>query len=328
MNINLDLVKAFTTIIFFTSCNSQIKSESVSISGKLFSSKSKTVYLNKIDHFDYLDDQYTIDSTTVSENGEFKFNAQNLNSQLVSLTTEKFKPYTYQIYSAAPQTYFFGNCEKFFTNIPTFYITDEQSISIDWYEYKEIDSISSPNKSGQRQVNLRDFYLTKNKIDKSDLNYDTKQDFKSTWEQMQIERGFDLKKVNLENIDVEYSFDNYLYTETYLGHLNQFLNWFEEYFQENIESSLHNIESDSFYSSIFLEYNKHRWNPKSLEYYKFTERFVNHHMNIESKSFEHYYIPTIEKRKLAERILKGVNRERYLTLIDKQIDNASIQGKD
>lgn len=51
-------------------------SDKMVISGKLFSSKSKMIYLNKIDHFDYLNDEYTIDSTSVSENGEFKFNAK------------------------------------------------------------------------------------------------------------------------------------------------------------------------------------------------------------------------------------------------------------
>lgn len=307
------------TVIIISSCNGQKESEEIIISGKLFSSKTKTVYLNEIDHFDYLNDRFTIDSTSISENGEFVFKSQNLASKLISLTTEKFKPYTYQVFSEAPQTYYFGNCEKFFTSIPTFYITDEESININWYETQGIDSISSPSNTGFLQVKLREFYLNSKKIHASNLDYDNKQEFEANWEQMLIEKEFDLKTVNQENISTENSFDNYLYTEIYLGHLNQFLNWFEQSFPENVKASINNPKLNKFYSNIFSEYNKHNWNSKSLEYYKFTERYVNHYMNIQSKSFEHYYIPSEKKIKLAEKVLGGKNRKRYLALIDKQL---------
>lgn len=315
------LIVLFFTSIVISSCLGQTESKKTSISGKLFSSAGKTVYLNKIDHFDYLNDKFTIDSTTVSENGEFRFDGQNLDSQLVSLTTEKFKPYTYQIFSAAPQTYYFGNCEKFFTSIPTFYVTDEESIDINWHETQSIDSISSPNNSGLAQIQLREFYLNSKKIDASNLNYDNKQDFEENWEQMLIEKDFDLKKVNFENIKLEKSFDNYLYTEIYLGHLNQFLNWFEEHFPGDVKTSIQNPKLENFYSNIFTEYKRHKWNSKSLEYYKFTERYVNHYMNIQTKSFEHYYKPSDKKRELAAMVLDGKNKERYLTLVDKQLKN-------
>ncbi len=289
------------------------------ISGKLFSSKSKMIYLNKIDHFDYFNDEYTIDSTSVSENGEFKFNSQNLSSELVSLSTEKFQPYTYQIYSVAPETYYFGNCAKFFIAIPTFYISNEKSININWHETNDIDSISSPDNTGILQVKLREFYLNSDKMDVSKLDYDKKIDFKTNWEQMLIEKEFDLKAANLDNIQNENSFDNYLYSEIYLGHLNRYLKWFEHYFPDTVGTLVGNPSSDTFYSNIFLEYNKHTWNSKSLEYYKFTERYVNHFMNLESKKFENYYEPSEKKRKLAEKVLEGKNEKIYLTLIDKQM---------
>ncbi len=317
----LKLFTILIAVIFTSSCHGQTENQKTTISGKLFTSKANTVYLNKIDNFDYLNDGFTIDSTSVSENGEFMFNGQNLDSKLVSLTTEKFKPYTYQIFSIAPHTYYFGNCEKFFTSIPTFYITDEESIIINWYETQSIDSISSPDKSGLSQIKLREFYLNSKKIDASSLDYENKQDFAANWEQMIIEKDYDLKKVNLENISIENSFDNYLYTEIYLGHLNQFLNWFEQFFHEDVIASVNNLKQGNFYSNIFSEYNKHNWNSKSLEYYKFTERYVNHYMNVQSKSFEHYYKPSEKKRKLAEKVLDGGNKNRYLTLLNKQIKN-------
>lgn len=308
-------------MILILSCDNKKEKTGTIISGKLNSTKSKTVYLNRVNHFDNLNENYTIDSTSISENGDFKFEKQNLTSELVTISIEKFKPFTYQIYSKAPQTYFFGNCEKFFTSIPTFYITNEESININWNETQSIDSISSPDNTGILQVKLREFYLNSNKINASKLDYDGKLDYKTNWEQLLIERLFDLKAVNLDNIKIENSFDNYLYSEIYLGHLNKFLNWFEQNFPEKVESSINNPKSDNLYSDIFREYDKHKWNPKSLEYYKFTERFVNYNMNVQSKSFENYYQPTENKRKLAGKVLCGKNRELYLKLLDKRIKN-------
>jgi hypothetical protein len=309
------------SVILILSCDNKKEKTGTIISGKLNSTKSKTVYLNRVNHFDNLNENYTIDSTSISENGDFKFEKQNLTSELVTISTEKFKPFTYQIYSKAPQTYFFGNCEKFFTSIPTFYITNEESININWNETQSIDSISSPDNTGILQVKLREFYLNSNKINTSKLDYDSKLDYKTNWEQLLIEKLFDLKAVNLDNIKIENSFDNYLYSEIYLGHLNKFLNWFEQNFPEKVENSINNPKSSDLYSDIFREYDKHKWNPKSLEYYKFTERFVNYNMNVQSKSFENYYQPTENKRKLAGKVLSGKNREQYLKLLDERIKN-------
>ncbi len=311
------------TILVLTiiSCDKGNEKNGTVISGKINSTDSGMVYLNEINHFDNLSENYTIDSTSISKNGEFKFKEHNLNSKLVSISTEKFKPFTYQIYSSAPQTYYFGNCEKFFTSIPTFYISDEKRVNINWTESKSIDSISSPDNTGILQVQLRDFYLNSNKIDRSKLDYDVKLDYKTNWEQMLIEKEFDLRTIDLNNITTENSFDNYLYTEIYLGHLNKYLNWFEKNFPNEVESSIQNPESEKFYSDIFQEYNKHKWNSKSLEYYKFTERYVNYNMNIQSKSFENYYKATQDKIKMAEMVLSGKNKERYLILIDNRIKN-------
>lgn len=105
------------------------------------------------------------------------------------------------------------------------------------------------------------------------------------------------------------------------GLFTRYLNWFEKHYPENVEASIKNPKTQKFYSNIFSDYNKHKWNSKSLEYYKFTERYVNHYMNIDANSFKHYYKPSEKKRKLAEKLLDGENRKRYLTLIDKQMKN-------
>ena len=44
-------------------------------------------------------------------------------------------------------------------------------------------------------------------------------------------------------------------------------------------------------------------------------------MNLKNKSFKAYYKPSMEKREIAVKILTGKNRERYLSILDRQIKN-------
>lgn len=319
MKLGIKLVIVFGLIgVFCCSCN--VDKDKVVISGKLFDSKSKVVYLNIVDHFDYFNDGYVLDSAIVSKSGEFKFEKRMLRSKLISLTTKKFLPYTYQIYRVAPETYYFGNCAKFFTNIPTFYVSEESKINVNWYEYEEIDSISSPDNSGMNQVKLRNFYLDTRVVDKNDLNYFVKKDVDSIFKKMLAKRETDIKRLNLLKTSKESSFDNYLYTELYLGHLNDFLNWFEEFYPSQVEYSINNSNHESVYSDIFSEYNNHKWNSKSLEYFKFTERYVNYFMNIKKGSFRTYHLPSDEKKEVVNEVLKGKSKELYLRLINSQLN--------
>lgn len=316
----LRLILGNVLIVTISSCTNPTISPTTTISGRIINSDASYIYLNRIDHFDYLNNDYVIDSTTISANGEFQFVLENLESELVSLTTHKFEPYTYQILKNAPETYYYGNCEKFFTAIPTLYIFEEQSIQLNWLETPEIDSISSPDNSGLAQIRLREYYLNSRKVDGSSLNYDQASDFELTWNQMRRELNHDLIQVDMDKIIEESSLENYLYTEIYLGHLNEYLNWFEQYFPDKVNEYIRSEDSNNFYSSIFSEYQDHSWNARSFEYYKFSERFVNHQMNLQKKSFKNYYQPSREKLEIANETLNGKNQEKYLRLLEKQLE--------
>ena len=86
-------------------------------------------------------------------------------------------------------------------------------------------------------MKLRNFYLNSNKINASNLDYNKKLDYKTNWEQMLIEKDFDLEAVNLDNIKIENSFDNYLYSEivVYL-----FSYWERSLIAQNIKQFLPN----------------------------------------------------------------------------------------
>ncbi|MDB9799000.1 hypothetical protein OAB80_03350, partial [Flavobacteriaceae bacterium] len=58
-----------TLAIFSCKEENSEKKKLITISGKLISSESKIVYLKMIDNFDYLTDNYIVDSTLVSSNG-------------------------------------------------------------------------------------------------------------------------------------------------------------------------------------------------------------------------------------------------------------------
>lgn len=306
------------------SCDGNEDSEMTTISGVIHSPDSKKVYLSKIDHFDYMNNGYIIDSSDISEDGKFKFSAHDLSSNLISITTADFRPFTLQILNNWPETYFAGNCEKFYTNNPTFYIEKDKNIDFEWFQNFNIDSIGYLNnsKSVSRQIRLRDFYLSAKKIDSSDLDFDLPIKIQENWKQLLIERGYDIRAANLKQISSIYSFDNYLYTEIYLGSLNYFLNWIERFYPEEVKFAIQNPEKETVYSRIFSEYKNHNWNPRSFEYYKFTERYVSHYMNIESKDFEHYYIPSENKREIAKQVLDGENKKRYVLLMKEQLENA------
>ena len=69
--------------LIFYSCNKNENSELTIVSGVIHSSDAKKVYLSKIDHFDYLNNEYLIDSSSISEDGNFEFSPHDLSTDLI-----------------------------------------------------------------------------------------------------------------------------------------------------------------------------------------------------------------------------------------------------
>ncbi len=313
----------FTTLllgIILMSCTNgkKIAHDTVIISGKIIDPNSAMVYLNRVNHFEYYKDDYLVDSTAIAKNGTFSFKINKSYSNLYTLSTSNFLPFTYQVYRKNPERYYFANCEKFFTQIPTLYIHKEDSLNIVWYNKPSIDSIVSLDNSADNQVKMRSLYL-ETTIDKRHTDYNNYSIDKNTqWNNLLKEQNRLLKQIDTTAIDDELSFDNYMYSEYVLGTLNAYLNWYEIAYTNKVEVLLKTENKQSLYHSIFMKYERHNWNPNSLQYYKFTERFVNYKMNLNNSSFKKYHLPSELKISVAAKVLSGKNKDLYLKLLRTQ----------
>lgn len=319
----LSTLVVFTIGLILVSCkNSLQKTEkNTTISGKLYSKGSNKIYLKKVDNFNYLNDDFIIDSTTISTDGEFEFELSELPTNLISLSTKKYLPASYIILRRFPHNYFFSSCSNFFASEPSFYLNSNDSINIEWHDNRIVDSIVHKNQSNNNQTTFREYYLNASKNVAGHLDRENTLDYLKAWSMVQDYQKKEFKLINLTKIYVENSFDNYMYSEIVLNNLNGYLNWFEDFYPDKVHSAIIEQKESDLYNQIFLKYLGHSWNPNSFEYYKFTERFVNYQMNIHNKSFKTYYVPSPEKMRIAEKVLKGKNKERYLRILDSQIKN-------
>lgn len=311
------------SIFILISCkrqNSETK-KTITISGKLISDKSKIVYLKMIDNFNYLTNNYLIDSTTISEDGKFEFKIEQLPSNLLSLSTNNYPPVSYRVLNEMPDKYYFGGCARSFASEPTLYLTENDSVNIEWFDKEHLDSIIHKTDLAKNQNIMQKYYANIQENVAGNLDRENPLDYQTAWENVLIDQKKDLKSIDISKIDMVDSFENYIYSEITLFNLNMYLNWFEDIHPEKVNSAIINLDKSDFYSQIFAKYSDHLWNPKSFDYYKFTERYVNYHMNIKNKSFETYYKPSIEKREVAEKVLNGENKKKYLATLDEQIKN-------
>lgn len=315
------LLFILTLAIFSCKEENSEKKKLLTISGKLISSESKIVYLKMIDNFDYLTDNYIVDSTLVSSNGHFEFKIEHLPSNLLSLSTKNYQPASYIVLRQAPDKYYYGSCARFFASEPTLYLSNTDSVNIEWFDNKGLDSIVHKTSIGKNQNIMRNYYSNISDNVAGHLDRENPLDSQIAWNNVLKDQQEDLISFDISGIKDVNSFENYMYSEIVLNNLNGYLNWYEDVYFDKVNSAIESQRKTGLYNQIFTTYIDHLWNPNSFEYYKFTERFVNYHMNLKNKSFKAYYKPSMEKRERAEKILTGKNRERYLSILDRQIKN-------
>jgi hypothetical protein len=315
------ILLALTFIFISCKKDSSETKKAITISGKLISSESKIVYLKMIDNFNYLTNNYLIDSTTVSSEGKFEFRLDYLPSNLLTLSTNNYQPISYRVLTQMPDKYYFGGCALSFASEPTLYLAENDSVNIEWFDNKHLDSIIHKTDIAKNQNIMQKYYANIGENIAGNLDRENLLDYQTAWDNVLNDQKKDLKSIDIAKIDIVDSFENYIYSEITLFNLNMYLNWFEDAYPDKVKSAIINLNESDLYNKIFAKYSDHLWNPKSFDYYKFTERFVNYNMNIKNQSFKTYYKPSKEKRKVAEKVLKGKNKERYLSILDEQIKN-------
>ena len=299
----MNVIRLLLPLIFVLATYS-CKHKSFSITGSLDTTEERMVYLKKYDHFNYLDNSFILDSCLTDFNGNFSFEINKDYPKLVTLSTHKVKPGTYQVFEKSPQIFYYSMCEKFLASTPTFYIEPQRDYKIShWDDKLEMRSVVFEDVNSNR---LREYYKT---VDfRKDLRDENRKRVEVSKEEalrtVMAYRDYFLDKYDLNRSFPENSFEHYFKTEIYLGALNEFLQWYSFETERDL--------NDNFYSDLMANYQKEVWHPSSLEYYKFNEHFVTYLMNIGEQSTEKYFPPSNKKLDIARKSVNENIKDIYL----------------
>ncbi|NRR93583.1 hypothetical protein HSX10_18600 [Winogradskyella undariae] len=300
------LVIILATFLF--NCQNKKKPE-YTISGKNIEIIGDTVFLKKFKHFDYLDDNYILDTCIVNDKGEFSFKIKESYPKLVSLTNHNKPPNTYQVFKNSPEIFYYSFCANFLAETPTLYLENNSNYKIEHWDSKLNDSSIIYNNKKLNQ--LRKYYRN---IDYRKGYIDDNRDFlditkEEAWGNVSKIRDSFLSEFNLDKKISQNSYENYLNTEIQLGAVNDFLIWYFRKTDNNI--------TNNFYGGLMEIYNSDKWHPNSVEYYKLTEHYINYKLNIKNGKTKKYYKPSIEKYEIAKEYARENIKELYAENIKK-----------
>jgi len=311
----------FIFILIIISCQNEIKKDSsanVVLRGEIITDKQK-MYIKNMNTFDYLNEEFIIDSVQIDENGKFEFNLDRSKHQLFSLSLNKNRPSNYILMQDAPEIYYFATCAATFTQNPTIYLDDIDTMKLIWKEDGRIPIIKHFNKNQK----LHEYFLNiQNKLSSTIEDIENPD---SVWNIFLIDEVNALKDIDTTKVNIPNSFDNYMFTEVKLYTINNYLKWYESIHPTLVLKSIQSQDKSSLYNRMFDKYKEHQWNKNSFEYFKFTEKVVTHYMNIENSQFNEYYEPSKEKLRIASKYLKGITKTKYIEILNKLITQKNKQ---
>ncbi len=303
------LIVIIVTIFLFSCKNEKI--EQFTISGKSSELIGDTIFLKKFKHFEYLDDNYILDTCIVDSEGKFNFEIKTTYPKLVSITKHNKLPNTYQVFKNTPDIFYYSFCANFLAETPTLYLEKNSDYKIQHWDSKLNDS--SIVYDNVKLNLLRKYYRN---ADYRKGFVDNNREFlniskEKAWENVKKIRDSFLKEYNLNEEFKQDSFENYLKTEILLGSINDYLIWYKN--QEN-----NGIKND-FYKELMETYNLKEWNSYSVEYYKMTEQFITYQLNLKYNKNVDYYEPSNDKIEFAKKYARSNISEIYFRNIERLI---------
>lgn len=270
------------------------------------------MFLKKFKHFNYLDENYILDTCIVNDKGEFSFVIKDTYPKLVSLTNHNKPPNTYQVFKNSPEIFYYSFCANFLAETPTIYLENNSNYRIKKWNSKLNDS--SIIYQSKKLNTLRKYYRS---VDFRKGYIDDKREFlnitkENAWQNVSKIRDAFLAEFNLNKEINKNNFENYFKTEITLGAINDFLIW---YFRKTDNS----IDND-FYKALMEIYNSRNWHPDSVEYYKFTEHYINYKLNKINNTRKKYHEPSIAKYEVAKEHARENIKELYIENIKKLVD--------
>lgn len=290
---HITLLSIFISISVFAQ-KIEIPVDSLGIS---FSEVNSMIYIKKVDYFNSNSDNFLVDSIIIDKNRMIKFNKRIKHAEFYLISTNKNTPRTYIPLRQHPDKYNYTFCGKYYMAFDYLYVADS-------YNHKETKF-------------LKEFYkkFTENGFDK-DLYNNESEYLKLSVEKAEVIVN-NKKKLFLSYLEKnkEYfsnAFCEYIETEIKLGAMNQFLNWYEYIFNDEITSTIRNNRTERVLEKFYNFYSAGDWESNSLQFYKSTKRYVNFQLSKKNNEFNVYHVPSEKKNRIAKKYLKQKIYERYL----------------
>lgn len=260
----------------------------------------KTVYLKKYNHFNFLDNDYILDSCKVDKNGYFKLQTDET-EQLVTISQYNALPPTYQVFKKMPQIYYYSMCLNFLGNEPTLFM-EHNSYHIKHWDLANADS--SVLFDDATQNHMRQHYRTTNFRDKiaNETGKPIELSTKVAWNMVETKKDSLLKEV--QHFDASQAYKDYLNTEINLSAINDFFIWYDNQTTNSIDIA--------FYDSLLNVYNLSNWHQNSVEYLKLTERYLSDKLNNTTSKSPDYYPADSNKMEKAKLYVGENIKQQYL----------------
>lgn len=247
--------------------------------------EGQKIYINKINYFEYNQDNYLIDSTIV-ENQIVTFKKLNPQQEYFVLSEEKETPLTYLPLRQIREHYTSMFCSNFYAYHN--YLIIDDSFDLSENEYL-IDFQTRLSKKSFDQKLMRNGKFKKMSIEAAQKIVEKRKD-----------QFLDHLNQNSQNFSEE--FKDYIRTEIILGANNQFLNWYEETENNSIEKEFLKTQKSLIHEEVYNNFMKNKWNIHSIQYFRTIERILNYEESKIRNKFDTYY-PDIEDRTSKQTII-------------------------
>ena len=297
----------FYLLLVLTTCT---KPKNVQISGAFYPDSTDHIYIYALNYFTNNDGDLIIDSINIQADKSFFYALRQELPKLLYLSTTKVTPPTVKFLKDHPEAYYFSFCSNYYSNGVYLYSDPGNSISINWIKNDgSKDSIIYGSTNGDTQQFLRDFYV---KVGNEEFDEELRID--GGFKKLNPKKAFELIHLAKEKMKVyacdkmpqnaSTRFKNYIGTEIELGSLNQFLNWYEYVYSENLAK----LYTDCYENAILKN-----WDTNSIEFYKFVEKYITFKINLEKGSFKEYYSSEDLKTQQAANLPNENIRNLYLS---------------
>ena len=251
------------------------------------------VYVKKVDYFNYKSVDYVIDSIDLI--GEQLSVSLKNESGLFLISQNRTRPSTYIPFLQSPEIYHYMFCSNFYKSRNYIYLSEryskEESEFFKWF-YSKFTTNSFDEKLYQGE----NYTLLKKEKAK---------------ELIEKRRKWFQNKLQKHSKKFTKSFIDYINTEIELGAINQYLNWYEDVFLQKINEEVCSENNSQEHEEIYGKYLLKKWNPNSIQYYRFIERIVNYEVSKTKCEFKVYHQDASSKIKIAEQILAKQIFEKY-----------------